>query len=185
MNLREQLLKEHTKENKDRIVQWIGRSQKRFDELFTLFLTDEYRVVQRASWALSYAVDEYPTFIQPHFKVVIKNLHKKGIPDAVKRNTLRFLQDIDIPEAFQGEMMTLCFDYITDPKEKAAVKAFSLTVLENMLAHYPEIGQEIKTIIDTQWDQETPAFHSRARKLLKKLYSFCPSANRSKINRRF
>ncbi len=169
MNIKAQLLQEHTKENKDRIVHWIGRSQKRFDELFALFLTEEYRVVQRASWPLSYAVHQHPSLIQPHFNALVKNLQKKGIPDAVKRNTLRLLQEMMIPEAYQGDLMTICFDYITDPKEKSAIKAFSLTILENMLTHYPEIGQEIKTIIETQWEQEKPAFHSRARKLLKKL----------------
>jgi hypothetical protein len=44
MTLRDQILKEHTKANCNAIVKWIGDSQQRFDELFKLFLSDEYRI---------------------------------------------------------------------------------------------------------------------------------------------
>ena len=89
--------------------------------------------------------------------------------DAVKRNTMRLLQYAGIPEKYQGEVMNLCFDYIISPTEKPAVKAFSLTVLENLSKIYPEIKQELKTVIEDRWDYETVAFKSRARKILKKI----------------
>jgi hypothetical protein len=87
--------------------------------------------------------------------------------DAVKRNTVRLLQDISIPKKYQGEIMSLCFDYISSPTEKIAVKAFSLTVLQNLSKSYPEIKQELKAVIEDRWDYETAAFHSRAKKILK------------------
>jgi hypothetical protein len=168
MKLRETILKEHSKANCRRIVNWIGSNQKRFDELFDLFLKDEYRVVQRAAWPLSNCVIAYPEFIQKHFSKLLKNLKKTGLHDAVKRNTVRLLQDISIPEKFHAEVMNICFDYIISPTEKPAVKAFSLTVLENLSKIYPEIKQELKTIIEDRWDFESIAFKSRAGKILKK-----------------
>ena len=169
MNLRERILKEHSKANCNRIVNWVGNNQKRFDELFYLFLNDEYRVVQRAAWPVSYCVIANPQLIQKHFSQLIKNLKKPGLHDAVKRNTVRLLQDISIPEKYHGEIMNDCFDYINSPTEKAAIKAFSLTVLENLSKIYPEIKQELKTIIEDRWDYETAAFKARARKILKNL----------------
>lgn len=65
--------------------------------------------------------------------------------------------------------MNICFDYLISPNEKPAVKAFSLTVLENLSNSYPEIKQELKTVIEDRWNYETAAFHSRARKILKHL----------------
>lgn len=174
MKLREQLLKEHSKTNCTAIVKWIGDSQTRFDELFNLFLTDEYRVVQRAAWPLSYAVIAHPKFIARHFSKLLKYVKKPGIHSAVKRNTVRLLQDISIPEKYQGDVMNLCFDYISSPDEDAAVKAFSLTVLHNLSKQYPEIKQELKTIIEDRWDYEKASFHSRARKILKELSSNKP-----------
>jgi hypothetical protein len=169
MKLREQLLKEHSKSNCNAIVEWIGDSQARFDDLFALFLNDEYRVVQRASWPLSHVIIAHPRLIQNHFSKLLKNLEKPNLHDAVKRNTVRLLQDVAIPKKFQGQVMNRCFDYIASPDEPAAVKAFSLTILENLSSQYPEIKPELKTIIEDRWNYESAAFHSRAGKILKKL----------------
>ena len=169
MNLREIILAEHSKTNCNRIVKWIGTDQHRFDELFKLFLHDEYRVVQRAAWPLSNAVIAHPLFIQKHFSKLFRNLQKPGLHGSVKRNSIRLLQYVTIPEKFHGEIMNLCFDYISDHHEAVAVKAFSLTVLHNLSKQYPEIGQELKTIIEDRWDVETAAFRSRAKKILKDL----------------
>ncbi|MES1218558.1 MAG: hypothetical protein ABUT20_23845, partial [Bacteroidota bacterium] len=76
---------------------------------------------------------------------------------------------ITIPQRFHGEVMSLCFNYIISPAEPIAVKAFSLTVLQNLSIQYPEIKQELKTIIEDRWDFESTAFKSRAKKILKQL----------------
>jgi len=67
VNLRETILAEHSKAQTNLIIKWIGNSQQRFDELFDLFLKDEYRVVQRAAWPLSYVAIAHPKLISKHF----------------------------------------------------------------------------------------------------------------------
>lgn len=166
MNLREQILQEHSKAMCARIVQWVGNAQERFDELISLFFNDEHRVVQRAGWPVSYCVAAHPRFILKHFDMLVKNLHKPDLHNAVKRNSMRLLQSVNIPELYQGEIMDICFQYIATPGQAAAVKAFSLTVLQNLAIIYPEILPEIKLIIEEQWDRETPAFKSRAKKIM-------------------
>lgn len=167
--IRDLLLAEHSKAQCTRIVKYIGSNQQRFDELFNLFLSDEYRVVQRAAWPVSYAVIAHPTLIQKHFARLIKNLEKPGIHNAVKRNSIRLLQEIAIPKRYHGKLMDICFSYIATPGEAVAVKAFSLTVLQNLSAQYPEIIPEIKLLIEEYYERETPAFKSRAKKFLKKI----------------
>lgn len=125
-------------------------------------------LAQRASWPLSYAAVANPRLIDKHFKELLENVKKK-VHDAIKRNTVRILQDISIPEAFQGDVMNLCFDYLMAPKEKPAIKAFSLTVIKNLSVHYPDILPELKTIIEDRWDTESKAFQSRARKILRSM----------------
>ncbi|MEO6231460.1 MAG: hypothetical protein ABJB11_07465 [Ferruginibacter sp.] len=166
-NLREAILKEHSKAQRDIIVQWIGTNQKRFNQLLQLFLTDEYRVTQRASWALSYCIESHPTFIKNKLGLLINNLQKPGLHDAIKRNTVRILQHRDIPKKYQGRVMGICFNYVQSPTEAVAIKAFSLTVLGNLAKLYPEILGEIKLVIEEQLPHETAAFKSRAKRLLK------------------
>lgn len=132
MNLREQILKEHSKANCIKIVIWVGSNQTRFDELFNLFIKDEYRVVQRAGWPVSNCILAHPEFMKNNFSKLLKNLKRPGMHDAVKRNTVQLLQNIPIPEKYQGEIMSHSFDSISSPLEKIAVKAFSLTVLQNL-----------------------------------------------------
>jgi len=167
MDLRKTILAEHSKANCNKIVKWVGSSQQRFDELFHLFLISGYRVNQRAAWPVSYCVIDHPGLIKKHFSKLVKNLHKPGIGDSVKRNSVRLLQHIDIPKKFHGEVMDLCFNYISSPNEPVAVKAFSLTILQNLSTDYPEIKNELKLIIEDRWPHETAAFHSRAKKFLK------------------
>ena len=167
MNLRETLLAVHSKAQSDKVVKWIGSSQQRFDELFKLFISDEYLIVTRAAWPLSYAVQAHPELIKKHISKFVRNLQRPNLYDAVKRNSMRILQDISIPQRFHGEIMNTCFAYISDPAEKPAVKAFSLTVLQKLAQQYPDIRNELKIVIETQWENESPAFKSRAKKILK------------------
>ena len=169
MDLRQTILAEHSKLNCNKIVKWVGNSQKRFDELFNLFLNSEYRINQRAAWPVSYCVIDHPHFISKHFSRLVKNLHKPGIHDSVKRNTVRLLQHIVIPKKFHGEIMDICFHYIGSPGEPVAIKAFSLSILQDLSKLYPEIKNEIRLIIEERWPHETAAFRTRAKKFLKTL----------------
>ncbi len=166
-NLKEEILKEHSKAQCTKIVNWVWASQQSFDELFCLFLHDEYRVVQRAAWPVSYAVIAHPEFIKKHWSSLIKNLSKPNLHNAVKRNSIRLLQDIPIPKKYQGQIMDICFKYLESPTEAVAVKAFSLTVLSNLAKQYPEILPEIKIIIEEQMPHQTAAFKARAKVFLK------------------
>ncbi len=167
MNLQDEILREHSKAQCNRIVQWVGNSQPRFNELFHLFLTGEYRVVQRASWPVSYCVEAHPELVRLHFSKLVKKLQEKKLQVAVKRNAMRLLQHVKIPAAFHGKIMNICFDYVQDPAEAIAVKVFALTVLVNLSECYPDIVPEIKLIIETQWPHSTPAFKSRAAHIMK------------------
>ncbi|MBC7936157.1 MAG: hypothetical protein H7Y86_12475 [Rhizobacter sp.] len=171
MNLRSALLSEHSKEQCKAIVDWVGNSKKRFDELFSLFLNDEHRVIQRAAFPVSYCLEAYPSLIDKHFENLVKKLQQPGIHDAVKRNTTRLLQNVIIPQEWQGAIMNICFEYVAFQKEAVAIKAFSMSVLANLAKDYPEILPELKLIIEDQWKRHTPAFKGRAGKLFKNLNS--------------
>ncbi|HEX5025991.1 MAG TPA: hypothetical protein VFV68_12005, partial [Agriterribacter sp.] len=130
MDLRQTILSDHSKATCNKIVKWVGNSQKRFDELFNLFLHGEYRVNQRAAWPLRYCVSDHPLLISPHLTKLVRNLHKPGIHDSIKRNTLRLLQYIDIPKKLHGEIMDICLQYISSPNQAVAIKAFALSILQ-------------------------------------------------------
>ena len=169
MNLLEALAKEHSKRQCDRIVQYIGADKDRFAILMKLFFKGDYRITQRAAWPISYCVRRHPELVRPYFKPLLDHLAKKGIHVSVIRNTLRLLQDVAIPAKYHGRVMSACFEFIQSPDTAIAVKAFSLTVLEHLAKDYPDILPELKLLIEEQWDQSTPAFRTRAKKILKRI----------------
>jgi hypothetical protein len=169
MDLQNLLAAEHSKRQCDRIVTYIGGDAKRFGELVKLFFHGEYRITQRAAWPLSYCVRQHPELIRPYFKPLLDNLARKDIHVAVIRNTLRLLQDVDIPKRYHGRVMSFCFDFIQSVDTPIAVKAFSLTVLHHLAVEYPEIRGELRLIIEEQWEQATAAFRSRAGRILKEM----------------
>lgn len=147
-------------------MHYIGNDPTRFKALMELFLKGAYRTTQRAGWPLSYCVEAYPDLIKPWYAALLKKLEEPGTHIAVTRNILRMLQCVNIPKRYQGKIMSSCFDFIEAPQTAVAVKAFSLSILQNLVKQYPEIGPELKVIIEEKWDQSPPAFRSRARKLL-------------------
>src|ERR1043166_3202174 len=101
MELRDMILESHSKSQTNKIINWVGQDQRRFDELVTLFLNDEYRVTQRAAWPLSYIAIAHPDLIKKHLKKLVENLRKPNLHNAIKRNTTRLLQHIPIPKTLQ------------------------------------------------------------------------------------
>lgn len=140
-----------------------------FDELVQCFLSDEYRLAQRAAYSLGMAAEQQPAWMQPHLATLVAQLKRTDIHDAVIRNAVRILQEANIPEALHGELMDVCFTFIQNRATPIAIKAFSLTVLYNLSKIYPEIANELRVIIEENMDYETPAFQSRGKKILAKL----------------
>ena len=89
--------------------------------------------------------------------------------NAIVRNTVRVLQNIEIPEELEGEIYERCFDYLNDPKEKPAVRAFSMKVLSNIAMIYPELKEELIKSIELHFPYGSKGFKSRGKKELERL----------------
>lgn len=155
-------------ENVLEVVQSIEGNPIRFKQLMHLFFSNEYRVNQRAAWVMSHCVDKEPEIILPYLTKMVKNLYKPT-NDAIKRNTMRILQFVEIPEALWGETLEKCFEYMESNAEPIAVRVFAMTVAYIISEHVPEIKPELKTLIEEMMVYGSAGIKSRGTKLLKKL----------------
>lgn len=169
MDIKVALLKEHSKTQAQKIAEWAGENDANFSALLDAFLNGDYRLTQRAAWSLGMIGLKYPQRIAPYLGILINNLTKTGLHDAVKRNTVRLLQDMNVPEEYMGTLVDVCFGYLANPKEAVAVKVFSMSVLHNITKHYPDIKNELKLLIEGQLDTGSAGFKSRGSKILKAL----------------
>ena len=118
MNIKESLL-EDKKQNKTKtiaVAEYACSSPKYFKELMQCFLSNDYRLAQRAAWSVSRAAKKKPEIVTPHIKELIAQLPRKDVHDAVIRNSIRVLQDMEIPGTFHGELMNACFSLIEKPE---------------------------------------------------------------------
>ena len=168
MDLKDSLLEEHSKAQTLLIVDHIGKSKKRFADLMDIFFANEHVVTARAAWVVSYIADAHPELVKPYLDQMIENL-RRPVQDAVKRNTLRLLQEIEITDDQTGHALDLCFPFMADPNEPAAVRAYAMTICHRICKTEPALAPELKLVIESCFNSSPAAFKSRGRKFLKEL----------------
>lgn len=168
-NLAEDLLSITGKIDIDNIASNAIKDKKLLKQLIHFFVNNEDikdKIPQRAAWVIGHVAEQNIEILTPYTSIIVAQLNKEKVHNSITRNTVRILQDITIPEELHGDVLNTCFLLIEKPSTPAAIKAFSLTTLFNLSKFYPEIKQELKLIIEELWDNETPAFKSRGRKIL-------------------
>ncbi|MFV0531336.1 MAG: hypothetical protein ACK5MD_07840 [Flavobacteriales bacterium] len=169
MNIKKQLLTEHSKNNCKKIADYVGKSPERFDILMQLMLNEDYRISQRASHTLQFCTDLYPFLVLPYTESFIALLKENPI-DGIKRCITRAWEKIDLPEEFQGEIVQMAFDFVQNPKEAIAVRAYGVHILYNLTKKYPELATELNLVLlDIIEYENSPALLNCSKKVLRKL----------------
>jgi hypothetical protein len=169
MNLRDELLKQHSKAQTDRVVKYVGEDKARMKELMQLFMSNEDKVTQRAAWAMSYIGIEYPALIKPYHKHLLRQMNIEQVHDAIKRNVLRIWQEVMPPETIWGEVYDTCFKLLRSMEEPVAIKAFAMQVMYNIALKYPELKEELSLTIQDMIPYGSPAIINRGKKIVKLL----------------
>ena len=167
VKLRELILVEHSKAQRDKVLDWIGDDSKRFDLLMKLFLEDEYRVVQRAAWVLRFIGQSHPEWIQKYTGKLVKAI-EQPIHDAVVRNGLLVLLELDIPKKYWGLLLEIGFGYLTKVDTPTAIKRAALLVVAKICEQEPELREELVLVLQDQLPHAPVGFRSIARKYIKK-----------------
>jgi len=167
MDLQVEIARAGSRKQVEKIVKYVGGDAARFALIVSVFLRGPYRLTQRAAQPLGYCVERYPELIAPHLKKILDLLDQPDAPVAVKRNMLRMLQFTELPKKFQGRIIQRCFDLLMDKREPVAVHVFAMSVLNRLVQDIPEMKQELRLIIEDRLPYASPAFISRARKVLR------------------
>jgi hypothetical protein len=168
MDIRASLDEGHSKSITLEIMDYIGTDKKRFSELMTCFFSDENRISQRASWVVGHCGEKHPELIYPYLEEML-DLLEQPVHNAIKRNTVRIMAEMDVPEELLGRAADICFKLLDDPKEAIAVRVFSMSVLYNIVKKEPELASELRLILEDHYPHGSAGFKSRGRKILKAL----------------
>ena len=169
MNFQTSFPERYSIENIKKNLVWINGSHEHFAELMKVFFDGNTRKNQYAAGVMIHCFDKWDYLLTPYLERLILNLQNDGLHDAIKRNTVRILQDVKIPENLHGILATICFRYLQNPSEAIAIKVFSMTIIHNLTKEYPELKEELKFILEEQMPFQSAGFRSRAGKILKGL----------------
>ena len=150
------------------LAQHILEHPQLFDELMQYFFSEDLRIAQRSSNVVNLCVEKNNLLIFPYLPKIIKGL-KKTPHDAYKRNSIRLMQFIDLPEEHIGDVADICFKYLDSVKEPIAVRAFSMTVLYNITKTYPEIKNELIMMIEDHLPYGSAGIKARGKNILRLL----------------
>jgi hypothetical protein len=160
--------KDFSAAQKRRAIRAVINDPRLISRLVDVFLTEHYRVSQRVAGVLEGITKMEPSLLQPHLKRLLTTL-EKGADTGLKRNIPRIVQWMPVPLSLQGRMVNACFELLADPAELVAPKVFCMTVLANIAKEQPDLKGEIRVLIESQYNLSTPAFRSRAKRVLKML----------------
>ena len=144
--------------------------------LHFIFESSDNELVTKSAYALDQAIRSNLNIIKPH-KILFFKALRKNESDTVKRifaKTLELISFAYLKNTFplhkseQELMISTCFDWLIKD-EKVAVKAFAMQCLYNLKETQAWIEDELKAELNSQFQNASPAFQSRARHILKKL----------------
>jgi hypothetical protein len=168
MDFRELLTSFPSGFEKEIYVREAGTSAEKFNELLELCLSDKDPVAWRAAWVLDGAAEQHPDIARGHISRIVRRLPKLKSGGAI-RSLLRMLCRYEIHEDDQGILIDLCFGYMVSELYPVAVKVHAMQIIYNHVLIYPELKDELVTVIQDQVDNNTVGFLSRGRRIIAQL----------------
>ncbi len=136
------------------------------DDLVNIMLDGKPREQQQSAWSVAKISDTHAHLFLPYTERLIEHLANPGHPSVI-RNTLRIWMFALPDESYHGRITQLCFEVLNDRSKQPACRAFAMHVLGHICELYPELWNELKSIIQSGMEVENPAFCSVGRNLLK------------------
>lgn len=157
----------HNKTLRDEIVSYVGNSKTRMKELMSYFFHEEWRYNQRSAWALGEIGSQKPKLIYPYLEKMLANLDNAS-HNAVVRNTVKVISELDIPEELEGEIFDRCMNYLEDTKTAVAIRCYSVNILEVIAAKYPELQEDLVAVVRDHLENGTAGLKYRCRRVIKR-----------------
>lgn len=172
MNIRQQLLKRHSRENADFIEDHVVRTPGAIVELMACFLSDESKVAQRSAQVVGNLGRNHPLMLQPWWEEMI-DAGDTPIHIAIRRNVARYFSEIElpIPEPLEKRIASSFTQWSTDPDVPVAVAVFAMQFVADRHRQFPKQASAIKKEIQSRMESNsaTPGFCNRGKKILKQL----------------
>ena len=145
-----------------------GHSPEKFLQVLKLALHEKDPLAWRSAWVADGMDEQHPGLAVPHLSLILQRLpHLESIGSL--RSLLRLLCRHQIPEKAQGALIDRCFAYLVSELYPPAVKVHAMEIIYNHVLLYPELKNELVTVIQDQAGHNSTGFQVRGRMIMEKL----------------
>lgn len=154
----------------DMVAARIGNNQNDFDEAVDLMNRNEHPLSMRVARVIYLVFKKNQHIIRKHIPSFVKTLKNTKV-DGVKRSLLSILTEttLFISEEALGELIDIGFNFLSHPQEPMAVKAISIDLIMKTTKTYPELKQELQSILESIYPECSVGLKGKITKTLKKL----------------
>jgi hypothetical protein len=145
------------------------------EKLLTFALDKDHVISNRAMWVLNHCADINFESVKPFHLKLINHLKNKNLHSGVIRSVLGIFQEQPVPKKTKAFMLDKCYEYIKNPTEAIAARAYAMTIVFNISKPYPDLLQELSIVLThLNITQESAAINAKVRNTLKAITKIKP-----------
>ena len=170
MNIRTQLLINHSRSNADAVQHYVEQNSTALPELMACFASDEVQVAQRAAMVVGNFGRSHPELLKPWWQDLV-SATEDPIHAAIPRAVIRYFSELklELPKKIESRLIERCVQAVIAPEEKTATSAFAMKFVTDRAELYPEQAKRLNAALIRLIPSGTPGFQNRGRKMLEQL----------------
>lgn len=168
MNLRAELLREHSARQTEKLTDYACLRPNHFAELLHVFFHGTPREKQLAADVLGMASAQRAAWLLPHLEALLAAAQPAaGHHPAVRRAVAKALQFMAVPEEWQARAFDTCLGLLAAPAEPVAIRTYALSAATRLALPYPELAAEVLAAAERALSTtDSAALRSRAAREL-------------------
>ncbi len=169
INIKDILIKEHSKRATNLVVEMVNNNPKQFDELLLMLFGKDKLLAQRASWPLGYIIEQHPEIAESYWNALLNKLAESPHV-AYTRAVYRGLSTVkNLPNEIHGKVVDLCLNSIVSINQPTSVRVYAMYAMLNMVNVYPDLKEELWLSVEPLLHHELPSIKAGAKKVIKQL----------------
>ena len=127
---------------------------------------EEYPLKEMSSWILTHIAKSNPELIQPFYEKLVDILFITE-NQTVLRNCTNILYHLNPTEYKESELIDQLIQFIQNNNNKVALQVYSIYFITHFVKKYPELFEEVRSIIELNSHNHSPAYNVAIRNFRK------------------